>query len=276
MTKNPPHILITTPESLYLILTSKNGREMLSEVHTLIVDEIHALVGSKRGSHLSLSAERLNALTSKELVRIGLSATQKPIETVARFLTGGGENNGGTDCTIIDAGHRRELDLSVEVPRSPVTAVMSNEVWGEVYERIEELIKAHRTTLIFVNTRRLAERMTHNLTERLGQEAVAAHHGSISKELRLDAERRLKSGELKAIVATASLELGIDTDRFFLHMPVDHDTPATVSDVPFGHEVLIPSAEFFGIRGTGSRAFSPNLWASDRKGGIGDTGNGLA
>ncbi|NIS75948.1 MAG: DEAD/DEAH box helicase, partial [Deltaproteobacteria bacterium] len=210
MTKNPPHILITTPESLYLILTSKNGREMLSEVHTLIVDEIHALVGSKRGSHLSLSAERLNALTSKELVRIGLSATQKPIETVARFLTGSGESNGGNDCKIIDAGHRRELDLSVEVPRSPITAVMSNEVWGEVYERIEELIKAHRTTLIFVNTRRLTERMTHNLTERLGQEAVAAHHGSISKELRLDAERRLKSGELKAIVATASLELGID------------------------------------------------------------------
>ena len=210
MTKNPPHILITTPESLYLILTSKNGREMLSEVHTLIVDEIHALVGSKRGSHLSLSAERLSALTSKELVRIGLSATQKPIDTVARFLTGGGGNNGGVDCAVIDAGHRRELDLSVEVPRSPVTAVMSNEVWGEVYERIEELIKAHRTTLIFVNTRRLSERMTHNLTERLGEEAVAAHHGSISKELRLDAERRLKSGELKAIVATASLELGID------------------------------------------------------------------
>ncbi len=210
MTKNPPHILITTPESLYLILTSRNGREMLSQVHTLIVDEIHALVGSKRGSHMVLSAERLNALTSGNLVRIGLSATQKPIETVARFLTGAGEKDKETDCTIIDAGHRRELELSVEVPRSPLTAVMSNEVWGEVYERIEELIKAHKTTLIFVNTRRLAERMTHNLTERLGSEVIAAHHGSISKEMRLDAERRLKSGELKAIVATASLELGID------------------------------------------------------------------
>ncbi len=209
MTKNPPHILITTPESLYLILTSKNGRKMLSDVRTIIVDEIHALVGSKRGSHLSLSMERLKALTSEELLCIGLSATQRPIEKVARFLTGGGDGE-DLNCAIVDAGHRRELDLSVEVPRSPLTAVMPNEVWEEVYEKIEELIKAHRTTLIFVNTRRLAERMTHNLTDRLGQGAIAAHHGSISKELRLDAERRLKSGELKAIVATASLELGID------------------------------------------------------------------
>jgi len=209
MTRNPPHILITTPESLYLILTSKNGRKMLSGVRTLIVDEIHALVGSKRGSHLSLSMERLRELTSEELSYIGLSATQKPIEKVARFLVGGGDGE-KLDCVIVDAGHRRELELSVEVPRSPLTAVMPNEVWDEVYEKIEELIKAHRTTLIFVNTRRLAERMTHNLTDRLGQEAIAAHHGSISKELRLNAERRLKSGELKAIVATASLELGID------------------------------------------------------------------
>lgn len=209
MTKNPPHILITTPESLYLILTSKNGRKMLSDVRTLIVDEIHALVGSKRGSHLSLSMERLRALTSEEISYIGLSATQKPIEKVARFLVGGGDGE-ELSCSIVDAGHKRELELSVEVPRSPLTAVMPNEVWEEVYQKIEELIKAHRTTLIFVNTRRLAERMTHNLTDRLGQEAIAAHHGSISKELRLDAERRLKSGELKAIVATASLELGID------------------------------------------------------------------
>ncbi|MFI5324118.1 MAG: DEAD/DEAH box helicase, partial [Thermodesulfobacteriota bacterium] len=213
MTKNPPHILITTPESLYLILTSKNGREMLSDVHTLIVDEIHALVGSKRGSHLALSMERLEALTSRYLIRIGLSATQRPIEATARFLVGhdGRDSvNGGPDCTIIDAGHKRELDLSVEVPRSPLTAVMSNEVWDEIYEKLEELIKSHRTTLIFVNTRRLSERMTHNLTERFGTGVIAAHHGSISKELRLDAERRLKSGELKAIIATASLELGID------------------------------------------------------------------
>ncbi|MGH7890966.1 MAG: DEAD/DEAH box helicase, partial [Thermodesulfobacteriota bacterium] len=202
----------TTPESLYLILTSKNGREMLSEVHTLIVDEVHALVGSKRGSHLALSMERLAALTSGDLVRIGLSATQKPIETVARFLVGHGRDgeNGAPDCTIINTGHRRELDLSIEIPRSPLTAVMSNEVWDEIYEKLEELIKSHKTTLIFVNTRRLSERMTHNLTGRFGANVIAAHHGSISKELRLDAERRLKSGELKAIIATASLELGID------------------------------------------------------------------
>jgi len=209
MTRTPPHILVTTPESLYLILTSKNGREMLSEVHTLIVDEIHALVDSKRGSHMSLSAERLEALTNKPLSRIGLSATQKPIDLIARFLTGI-SNGTGTECKIINAGHKRKLDLSIEVPRSPLTAVMSNEVWGEVYGRLENLINQHRTTLIFVNTRRLAERMTHNLTERFGTEILAAHHGSISKEMRLDAEKRLKSGELKAIVATASLELGID------------------------------------------------------------------
>jgi len=212
MTKTPPHILVTTPESLYLILTSKNGREMLSEVHTLIVDEIHAMVDSKRGSHLSLSAERLEALTSKKLTRIGLSATQKPIEMISKFLTGVRKNSSGKmpECKIINAGYRRKLDLSIEVPLSPLTAIMSNEVWGEVYERLEQLIKQHRTTLIFVNTRRLAERMTHNLSERFGTGILAAHHGSISKELRLDAERRLKSGELKAIVATASLELGID------------------------------------------------------------------
>lgn len=209
MTKTPPHILVTTPESLYLLLTSKNGREMLSETDTLIVDEIHALVGSKRGSHFALSAERLKGLSSKEIALIGLSATQKPIGKIARFLTGTGDRE-DQGCEIINTGHRRKLDLSVEVPRSPLTAVMSNEVWGEVYERLEELIKQHKTTLIFVNTRRLAERMTHNLTERLGNEVLAAHHGSISKEMRLDAEKRLKSGELRAIVATASLELGID------------------------------------------------------------------
>lgn len=209
MTKTPPHILVTTPESLYLILTSKNGREMLSEVNTLIVDEIHALVDSKRGSHMSLSAERLEALTNKPLTRIGLSATQKPIELIAQFLTGA-KNGKESETKIINAGHRRKLDLSIEVPASSLTAIMSNEVWGEVYERLERLINQHRTTLIFVNTRRLAERMTHNLTERFGTEILAAHHGSISKEMRLDAEKKLKSGELKAIVATASLELGID------------------------------------------------------------------
>jgi ATP-dependent Lhr-like helicase len=212
MIKYPPHVLVTTPESLYLLLTSENGRKMVSNVETVIVDEIHALVGNKRGSHLSLSLERLEALTKRDLIRVGLSATQKPIEKVARFLIGNGpaKNIEGLNCSILDAGHKRDLDLKIEVPASPLNAVMSNEVWGEIYERLEELINGHNTTLIFVNTRRLAERMTHNLTERLGTEIVAAHHGSISKEIRLDAEQRLKSGSLRALVATSSLELGID------------------------------------------------------------------
>lgn len=212
MIKHPPHILVTTPESLYLLLTSENGRKMLSNVDTVIVDEIHALFGNKRGSHLSLSLERLNALTKRDLIRVGLSATQKPIESVARFLVGNRvtRNADELNCRIIDGGHKRDLDLTIEVPRSPLDAVMSNEVWSEIYERLEGLINEHRTTLIFVNTRRLAERMTHNLTERLGTEIVAAHHGSISKEIRLDAEQRLKSGSLRALVATSSLELGID------------------------------------------------------------------
>ena len=212
MIKHPPHILVTTPESLYLLLTSENGRRMLSDVHTVIVDEIHALVGNKRGSHLSLSLERLDNLTNKELIRIGLSATQKPIEKVAHFLIGCREASrvGKLDCTTINIGHKRELYLAIEVPRSPLTAVMPNEVWGEIYERLEELIQTHRTTLIFVNTRRLAERMAHNLTERLGSEIITAHHGSMSKEQRLDAEQRLQAGSLRALVATASLELGID------------------------------------------------------------------
>jgi ATP-dependent Lhr-like helicase len=212
MIKHPPHILVTTPESLYLLLTSENGRKMLSDVDTAIIDEIHALFGNKRGSHLSLSLERLDALTRKDLIRIGLSATQKPIENVARFLVGNGVvgKMDELNCRVIDAGHKRELDLKIEVPRSPLNAVMSNEVWGEIYEKLEDLINEHKTTLIFVNTRRLAERMTHNLTDRLGTQIVAAHHGSISKEIRLDAEQRLKSGSLRALVATSSLELGID------------------------------------------------------------------
>ena len=284
MTKRPPHILVTTPESLYLLLTSVNGRKMLSTTHTIIVDEIHALVDDKRGSHLSLSIERLEALVGKKLVRIGLSATQKPIEQVANFLIGWNEQissgvpglergafpliggtQGGiskesnnlnpkvpllispergdvrrtegftpyeetpsanaqslrrglplpgegikTDCTIVNTGHSRKLDIALELPRSPLTAVMPNEVWLEMYDRIEQLIKEHKTTLIFVNTRRLAERMAHNLTDRLGEEIVTAHHGSMSKDHRFDAEQRLKSGSLKCLVATASLELGID------------------------------------------------------------------
>src|SRR6202047_2432974 len=210
--KKPPHILVTTPESLYLLLTSDSGRRMLSTVRTLIVDEIHAVVDDRRGAHLALSMERLAALTKNPLQRIGLSATQKPIEEVARFLVGtrAVESHGNPDCAIIDIGHRRDLDIAIELPKSPLEAVMANEVWEEVYHRLAELIQAHRTTLVFVNTRRMAERVTHHLSELLGADAVTSHHGSLSAKLRLEAEDRLKRGELKALVATASLELGID------------------------------------------------------------------
>jgi ATP-dependent Lhr-like helicase len=215
--RKPPHILVTTPESLYLLLTSVSGRKMLSTVRTLIVDEIHAVVANRRGSHLALSMERLEALVQGPLQRIGLSATQKPITEVARFLVGCGKNGAGPDagrnppdCTIVDAGFSRRLDLAIELPGSPLEAVMSHEVWAELYNRLAELIQEHRTTLIFVNTRRMAERVTHQLGERIGKEQVTSHHGSLSAALRLDAENRLKTGKLRALVATASLELGID------------------------------------------------------------------
>src|SRR6266852_736840 len=255
--RKPPHVRISTPESFYLLLTSQSGRKLLATVRTLIVDEIHAVVGNRRGSHLALTMERLAALVSGPLQRIGLSATQKPIELVARFLVGNGGPFSGvrpssgaatsnsrctsdfpgaardlaaaapedgrtplnlltpadTDkarCIIIDAGYKRQLDVAIELPGSPLEAVMSQEVWAEVYHRLAALIEAHRTTLVFVNTRRLAERVTHQLCERLGKDKVTSHHGSLSAKLRLEAEDRLKRGELKALVATASLELGID------------------------------------------------------------------
>ena len=207
MVRHPPHILVTTPESLYLLLTSESGRNMLGGVRTVIVDEIHAIAGSKRGSHLALSLERLAALVGSRLQRIGLSATQKPIEEIACFLTGSDDPHG---CTVIDSGHVRKRDLALELPGAPLEAVMSAEVWEMVYDRLAALTDAHRTTLIFVNTRRLAERVTRHLSERIGRDNVAAHHGSLSKDIRLDAEQRLKNGGLRALVATASLELGID------------------------------------------------------------------
>jgi ATP-dependent helicase Lhr and Lhr-like helicase len=212
MTKKPPHIIVTTPESLYILLTSEGGRRVLSTTRTLIVDEIHAIVDDKRGSHLSLSIERLQALVKEPLVRIGLSATQKPIAEVARFLVGSAnlESDSTPRCTIIDTGHSRKLDLAIEIPSSPLEAVMSNEVWEEIYNRVAALIREHKTTLVFVNTRRMAERVARHLGERLGDENVTAHHGSLAREIRLAAEQRLKSGELSALVATASLELGID------------------------------------------------------------------
>ena len=252
MVRKPPHILVTTPESLFILLTSAGGRRMLATARTVIVDEIHAVAGSKRGSHLALSLARLEALCRAPraaapaaagaagaagsdaaeasagaaacLVRIGLSATQSPIEEVARLLVGvdgsagvgtsggAGESRPGTPiaCEIVDAGHRRTLDLGVEVPSSPLEAVMAGEVWQEIYDRLAELIRAHRTTLVFVNTRRLAERATRHLADRLGEAHVASHHGSMSREQRLDCEQRLKTGQLSALVATSSLELGID------------------------------------------------------------------
>src|SRR6266704_1434787 len=208
MVRRPPHILVTTPESLYLILTSERAREMLRGVRTVIVDEIHAVARDKRGSHLALSLERLEHLTGRRLQRIGLSATQKPIEDIAAFLSG--SRHPTTDTCIVDSGHARRLDLAIEIPSSPLEAVMAAEVWEEIYERLVQLILEHRTTLVFVNTRRLAERLTLHLSERLGADQVTSHHGSLSKEKRLDAETRLKEGKLKALVATASLELGID------------------------------------------------------------------
>ena len=212
MLKSPPHILVTTPESLYVLLGSASGRLMLAGTRTVIVDEIHAIADDKRGSHLALTLERLEALCQRRLVRIGLSATQKPIEEVARFLVGAShvDAEGRPECAIIDSGHVRARDLAIEMPPVPLEAVMSNEVWESVYNRLAELVEAHRTTLVFVNTRRMAERAARHLGERLGKEQVAAHHGSLARELRLDAEQRLKRGELKVLVATASLELGID------------------------------------------------------------------
>jgi len=207
MGKQRPHILVTTPESLYILLTAAKSREMLRTVRTVIVDEIHAVADDKRGSHLALSLARLDALAETKPQRIGLSATVKPIEQVAEFLS--------RDARIVNVGHRRAMDLAVEVPRDELGPVASNEMWAEIYDRVAELILAHRTTLVFVNTRRLSERVTHALAERLGENPlgrsmVLPHHGSLARALRLNAEERLKSGELRAVVATASLELGID------------------------------------------------------------------
>ncbi len=210
MRKRAPHILVTTPESLYVLLGSDSGRAMLASVRTVIVDEIHAVAGGKRGSHLALSLERLDALCAQPPVRVGLSATQKPLSAVADFLVGGGGKAGGADCAVVDVGHVRARDLALELPPVPLEAVMANEVWDRVYDRMAELVVLHRTTLIFVNTRRLSERIARHLGDRLGAEHVAAHHGSLAKEYRLAAEQRLKNGELRVLIATASLELGID------------------------------------------------------------------
>ena len=211
MRRRPPHILVTTPESLYILLGSASGRAMLATTRTVIVDEIHAIAPNKRGAHLALSLERLTTLCGGDLTRIGLSATQNPIDTIAHLLVGAASDGApAAEVTIVDTGHQRPRDLLLEVPDSPLEAVMSAEVWQQVYDQLMRLVEAHRTTLVFVNTRRMAERVARQLSERLGEDAVTAHHGSMAKEQRLTAEQRLKRGELKALVATASLELGID------------------------------------------------------------------
>ncbi|MEI8016407.1 MAG: DEAD/DEAH box helicase [Nitrospira sp.] len=221
MLKRPPHILVTTPESLFILLTAEKSRRLLQTVRTVIVDEIHAVAPNKRGAHLALSLERLEALTLVKPQRIGLSATQRPIETIAKFLVGNREpslltphpSHFTSPCAIIDVGHKREMDLAVEVPKDELSAVATNAIWADVYDRIAELVRQHRSTLVFVNTRRLAERVSHSLEERLrdlGADAVAAHHGSLSRQIRLSAEERLKNGKTRVVVATASLELGID------------------------------------------------------------------
>ena len=203
MRRQAPHILVTTPESLFILLTAAKSREMLRGVRTVIVDEIHAVADDKRGAHLALSLARLDALvTGPRPQRIGLSATVKPLEEVALFLS--------DTAHIIHVGHRRAMELAVEVPRDELGAVASTEMWGEIYDRLAQLIQEHRTTLIFVNTRRLAERVAHALGARLGDDTVLPHHGSLSRALRMEAENRLKNGGLRAVVATASLELGID------------------------------------------------------------------
>ncbi|HVC04812.1 MAG TPA: DEAD/DEAH box helicase [Candidatus Acidoferrales bacterium] len=214
MIKRPPNFLVTTPESLYLLVTSQRSRAALTSVTTIIVDEIHSVARDKRGSHLAITLERLERLCTRRPVRIGLSATQRPIETVARLLVGAGPARSNADgsprCSIVDVGHRRALDVAIELPSGELEAVSSREQLGEVLDAIATHVKAHRTTLVFVNTRRMAERVAHLLAERLGDDAVAAHHGSLSRERRQRVESKLRAGELRALVATASLELGID------------------------------------------------------------------
>lgn len=223
MLRRPPHILVTTPESLYILLTAERSRRNLRDVETVIVDEIHAVAGDKRGAHLLLSLERLEAHSTKPPVRIGLSATQKPLDEIAHFLTGADR----PAPAVVDVGHRREMDLAIEVPRSELGPIATNEQWDETYDRLAELANQHRSTLVFVNTRRLAERVALHLGERLGEDQVAAHHGSLSRKLRLDAEQKLKAGKIKLLVATASLQLGIDVG--FVDLVCQLESPRAIA-----------------------------------------------
>jgi ATP-dependent Lhr-like helicase len=245
MLKRPPHILVTTPESLYILLTAAKSREILAGVKTVIVDEIHAVADDKRGAHLALSLERLDALTGRRPARIGLSATQKPIELIAQFLAG----NGRPVPTIVQVAQRRGLDLGVEVPASELAPVASNEMWDEIYARIADLVRQHRSTLVFVNTRRLAERVAHHLALLLGHDAVASHHGSLSRQRRLAVEGKLKAGEIRVLVATASLELGIDIGTVDLVCQIGSPRSVAVALQRAGRSGhwrgAIPKARFF-------------------------------
>ena len=223
MLKRPPHVLVTTPESLYVLLTSESGRKLLRTVRTVIVDEIHAVARDKRGAHLALSLERLDALCQARPVRIGLSATQRPIEEIGRFLTGAGR----PPCAIVESGAGRALDVAIEVPRDELQAVASKEQRAECHDRVAQLIGEHRTTLVFVNTRRQVERVCHALAERIGEDQVCAHHGSLARETRLAAEEKLKNAQVKAVVATASLELGIDVGA--VELVIQLESPRSLS-----------------------------------------------
>ena len=245
MLKRPPHILVTTPESLYILLTADKSRAILRDVETVIVDEIHAVADDKRGAHLTLSLERLEALCYRPPVRIGLSATQKPIEEVAHFLTGSGR----PDPVIVNIGHKRKLDLGIEVSPMPLGPVASNEMWDTIYDRLVALVAEHRSTLVFVNTRRMAERLCHELGARIGEENVAAHHGSLSRKLRLAAEKKLKEGQVRVLVATASLELGIDVGTVDLAVQINSPRSIAVALQRVGRSGhwrgAVPKGRFF-------------------------------
>ncbi len=245
MLKRPPHILVTTPESLYILLTAEKSRAVLRDVETVIVDEIHAVADDKRGAHLTLSLERLEALCHRAPVRIGLSATQKPIEEVAHFLTGSGR----PDPVIVNIGHKRRLDLGIEVSPMPLGPVASNEMWDTIYDRLVALVAEHRSTLVFVNTRRMAERLCHDMFERIGEENVAAHHGSLSRKLRLAAEKKLKEGQVRVLVATASLELGIDVGTVDLAVQINSPRSIAVALQRVGRSGhwrgAVPKGRFF-------------------------------
>jgi ATP-dependent Lhr-like helicase len=250
MLKRPPHILVTTPESLYILLTADKSRAILRDVETVIVDEIHAVADDKRGAHLALSLERLEALTNKPPVRIGLSATQKPIEDVAHFLTGCSQTGEmRADPIIVNIGHKRTLDLGIEVPPMPLGPIATNEMWDTIYDRLVTLVEQHRSTLVFVNTRRMAERLCHELGQRMGEENVAAHHGSLSRKLRLAAEKKLKEGQVRVLVATASLELGIDVGTVDLVVQINSPRAIAVALQRVGRSGhwrgAVPKGRFF-------------------------------